>query len=284
MVVVADAVVAEQVGVGGDDDAARAVLGDGERAARWVRRRRLTCRRSARRRPASSRGRSTRRSRARAGRLRPGGCRPARPAPSAGRGRGGRSRRPTSLAIAMPKRAVSSARLLPYLACSSSARTIRPPPACTQPSIASISSGVRRGERPSGTVRSHCGSLGWAITRTAVPSSGSGAAPVWACTAKPRARRAAAACAYDESAGCAGCMARATSGRIVQACEWDSSKTTRAIAMSNETKRAGGCTQCHFAAIRATIARIDAIDRQDSCAAGGGRAANVRRHRPRRSR
>src|SRR4051794_3933621 len=67
------------------------------------------------------------------------------------------------------------------------------------------------------------------MTSTSAPASASvlSGPSVCAATAKSRAASASAARAYEESAGWLGCMASATSGRIVQASLWDSSKTTR---------------------------------------------------------
>src|ERR687897_599530 len=65
----------------------------------------------------------------------------------------------------MPKRARRSLRLLPYLSCSVSASTIRPPPSRTNCPIASSSSSESRGESRL-VVYSHLGSEGWAMTRT----------------------------------------------------------------------------------------------------------------------
>ena len=56
-------------------------------------------------------------------------------------------------------------RLLPYLSCSLSPRTTRPPPAVTNASSASSSASVSTGE-PLPVVASHLGSLGWARTTT----------------------------------------------------------------------------------------------------------------------
>jgi hypothetical protein len=66
------------------------------------------------------------------------------------------------------------------------------------------------------------------MTRTeaaARTSSVSGPAS-WAATSKSRAAREAAAAASEESAGWAGCICSATSGRMLQASEWASSKST----------------------------------------------------------
>ena len=54
---------------------------------------------------------------------------------------------------------------------------------------------------------------------------------VCAATLNSRSASAAAALASDESAGCAGWIAAATSGRIVHASLWDSSKSTLMLAV-----------------------------------------------------
>ncbi len=96
------------------------------------------------------------------------GGRRARRGPRRGRRRGGaRSPGRSRFSTRTPKRASRSLRLVPYLSCSVSPSTIRPPPARTKESIASISAGSSSGEPPS-TVASHFGSDGWAMTSTAV--------------------------------------------------------------------------------------------------------------------
>src|SRR4051794_31354382 len=55
-------------------------------------------------------------------------------------------------------------------------------------------------------------------------------------------------------------MARATSGRIVHACECDSSKTTRAIGMKSRVRGRSDALNAASRRIRATIRRIDDVD------------------------
>ena len=127
-----------------------------------------------------------------------------------------------------PKLASSSLRLAPYLSCSVSPSTTRPPPSATNVTMAAISSAESTGEPP--TVRSHWGADGCAMTSTSASSSTPPASepPVCVATSKSRSARAAAAAAYEAAAGCSGRRAAAVSGRIDHASPWDSSKTTRA--------------------------------------------------------
>src|SRR5450759_4008756 len=126
-----------------------------------------------------------------------------------------------------PKLASSSLRLAPYLSCSVSPSTTRPPPSATNVTMAAISSAESTGEPPA--VRSHLGADGCAMTSTSASSSTPPASepPVCVATSKSRSARAAAA-AYEAAAGCSGRRAAAVSGRIDHASPWDSSKTTRA--------------------------------------------------------
>src|SRR4051794_29149045 len=186
----------------------------------------------------------------------------------------------------MPKRSASSVRLLPYFSCSSSARTISPPPARTHASTASSSPAERRGAPEPGTTRSHFGSDGCAITSTAAPSRVPASSGPDACalTAKLRARRASAARAYEESSGCEGCISRAISGRIVQAWLCASSKTTRAISGCVgifESVGEGRVTVQHRSvSILHNNVTNGRHRQQDRCAVDGGRAPALRRHRP----